>query len=236
MLTVVYGDIHGYVEPIKKLAEMVDWRIGSKTERRRVFLGDYIDRGPESKQLIDYLIETRQPQDVFLMGNHEDMFMHNFEWYNKAMDPYHRADMKMCFFQNGGIATMRSYGWTEDHVEVSFPNEHIEFFRNLKTSYEDARRYYVHAGIDYTRPLAEQRKSDQLWIRDQFLMCGFPFEKYVVHGHTPHIRSNGQPDIRNNRCNLDTGGCFSGGSFSAAVFDDTQDKPIEIVTVPGFRN
>lgn len=229
MLTVVIGDIHGYVDPIKQLFEMVGWHVGAK-EFRRVFLGDYIDRGPHSKQVIDFLIETQRPQDVFLMGNHEDMFLHNFHWYGRGLDDFQRAQHKDAFFRNGGYQTMQSYGWTPDHEEVSFPRDHITFFQNLKLSWEDERRFYCHAGIDPGRSLEDQRAADLMWIRDKFLMCKFPFEKYIVHGHTPKL--TGRPDILSNRCNMDTGGCFE-GVFSAAIFDDTQDQPIHVVTVPG---
>jgi serine/threonine protein phosphatase 1 len=95
--------------------------------------------------------------------------------------------------------------------------------RALRLSYDDGRRFFVHAGVDPRKPLAEQEAVDMLWIREPFLSDTRGYGRLVVHGHTP--MTAGAPDLRGNRLNLDTGAVF-GGPLSAAAFDDTQTAPL----------
>ena len=105
--------------------------------------------------------------------------------------------------------------------------------RALPTSHEDELRYYVHAGIRPGVPLDQQTAETKLWIRDSFLRHRGPFPKYIVHGHTPTTYLDPQqtmPDVRDNRCNVDTGAGMN-GPLSAAIFNDRQTKPIHTISV-----
>ncbi len=100
----------------------------------------------------------------------------------------------------------------------------------LPTSYEDELRIFVHAGINPGQPLAEQTDDTRMWARDEFLRFPGAFPKYVVHGHTPTLLLPRSPEVRENRCNLDTRACF-GGAPSAAFFNDSEAKPFHTISV-----
>ena len=120
----------------------------------------------------------------------------------------------------GGVATLESYG---NVSPAELPRAHVDWMRALRLSYDDGRRFFVHAGVDPRKPLAEQEAVDMLWIREPFLSDTRGYGRLVVHGHTPMM--TGAPDLRGNRLNLDTGAVF-GGPLSAAAFDDTQTAPL----------
>jgi serine/threonine protein phosphatase 1 len=223
MLTYVFGDTHGYYEEAVQLAAAVETHAAGR-EHRRIWLGDYIDRGSHSAQVVEFLIasRSRRPQDVFLMGNHEDMLLANLDDYPSPYPPQRRALMAESFLVNGGSATLASYG-VESILQL--PQAHLDFFKSLVLSWQDERRYYVHAGVRPGVPLAEQNRHDQLWIRSEFLLARQPFEKYVVHGHTPV-----GPEIEPNRCNLDSG-IYINRVLTAGVFEDSSDKPLELLQV-----
>ncbi len=108
-----------------------------------------------------------------------------------------------------------------------------EWVHALPPSHDDELRYYVHAGIRPRVPLDQQTDETKLWIRDSFLRHKGPFPKYIVHGHTPSIYLDPQqtmPDVRDNRCNVDTGAGMN-GPLSAAIFNDRQTKPIHTISV-----
>lgn len=226
MLVYAIGDIHGMLEPLTKVWEKIKADAGSK-EHRIVTVGDYVDRGPDSKGVVDFLMKNcREGHDINLMGNHEDMLLANID--ENHPDP----QMGHYFYSNGGKATLDSYGIGPFDI-MKMPENHIRWYKKLYLNWQDDRRYYVHAGIDPSYPLDRQTRSTRLWIREQFLFCDFPFAKYVVHGHTPVTYDSKsehplQPVIRHNRCNLDTGAVF-GGKLTVAVFDDNQDEPINII-------
>lgn len=169
------GDIHGYVEKLKELMEQVQPR---ETDRI-VFLGDYIDRGPDSKAVINYLHELRArfPQSIFLRGNHEQQLL------NMAF-PGEAEDVEI-FLKNGGDATLASYGGLG-----AIPAEHMTFFKSTKFWHlEDVagQTYlFVHAGVKPNRSLEQQTPQDLMLIREPFLESTKPMgETIVVHGHTP---------------------------------------------------
>jgi serine/threonine protein phosphatase 1 len=223
MLTYVFGDAHGFYEEAVHLAGEVGAHAAGR-EHRRIWLGDYIDRGPHAAQLVDYLISSKadRPQDIFLMGNHEDMLLANIDGYPSPYPPERRAVMAESFFVNGGSATLASYGVAS---VVQLPPAHLEFFKSLALSWEDERRYYVHAGVRPGVPLAKQDRYDQLWIRSEFLLARQRFPKYVVHGHTPV-----GPEVEDNRCNLDSG-IYINRVLTAGVFEDASEKPVELLQV-----
>ena len=131
------------------------------------------------------------------------------------------------FLANGGDATITSF-----RTPAAFqPTQ--EWMRALSTSHEDELRYYVHAGIRPGAPLDRQTAKTKLWIRGSFLRHRGPFPKYIVHGPTPAIYldpKETKPDVRDNRCNVDTGAGMN-GPLSAAIFNDRQTKPIHKISV-----
>jgi serine/threonine protein phosphatase 1 len=105
----------------------------------------------------------------------------------------------------------------------NLPRDHIDWLRSLPVSYDDGRRFFVHAGVDPARPLDDQDRNDQIWIRESFLSYGGDFGRLIVHGHTP--LDGGTADLRANRLNLDTGAVY-GGPLTAAAFEAAQADPI----------
>lgn len=220
MLTIAIGDIHGMADKLNALLGGVeDWlRANAKGKARKlVFLGDYIDRGPQTREVLQTVQALQRKGAICLKGNHEDLLIH-------AED----SDSDLAnFLLNGGDATLASLQTREAFDRAR------EWMLALPTSYEDDLRYFVHAGVMPGIPLETQSDEIKLWIRDRFLRHSGPFPKYVVHGHTPTISrdpSQTTPDILDNRCNVDTGAGIM-GPLSAAIFNARQAKPIHTVSV-----
>jgi serine/threonine protein phosphatase 1 len=218
-LTFAVGDIHGQNE---KLGALLDrcWKLSDGRAARFVFLGDYIDRGPDSRAVIDTLIDlqARQPNLVIcLRGNHEASLL--------AIVAGNESIFPTWCNKNGGITTLKSYG-VGDPAEI--PATHLRWLNMLPLFHDDGRRFFVHAGIDPQRTLAEQREDDLLWIREPFLSSDIDFGRLIVHGHTP--QHNFIPDQRPNRLNLDTAAAY-GGPLTAALFDDSRTAPIDLIQV-----
>jgi len=212
------GDIHGSYYKLTRLLKHCNGHCGRR-KARFVFVGDYIDRGQHSREVVELLIELQKAkpgQICCLRGNHEDMLI-------SAL----RDDDKALWLCNGGDMTLRSYGVTSADA---IPNEHLVWFDSLPLSESDDKRFFVHAGIFPGIPLGEQRKEDMLWIREPFLSDPGNHGLYIVHGHTP--RKTGKPEYLPNRLNLDTGAVF-GGPLTAAVFDDSAAGPIAFITDDG---
>jgi serine/threonine protein phosphatase 1 len=181
-----------------------------------VFIGDYSDRGPASREVLDLLLGYKRTKEtVFLKGNHET-FVHRF-----LSEPAVLDEWRLC----GGLETLVSYGLKPSlnpgvaeqrrlarELAKSMPKPHLEFLDSLKLSFSCGDFLFVHAGIRPGVPIRKQREEDLLWIREEFLSCEQRFEKFVVHGHTP-VRT---PDIRSNRINIDTG-AFASGRLTCIV-------------------
>ena len=179
--TFVVGDLHGCAAELARLLDRLD-PVPADT---LVFLGDYIDRGPDSKGVIERLIRlaSEGPQCVFLKGNHEDMFLA----YLGQSGMYGNA-----FLFNGGAATLRSYGLEDTPPEAladALPPAHIDFLSALRLTYACGEFLCVHAGVAPTRPIEAQRPEDLIWIRDTFILHPHPFPYTVLFGHTP------QPEV-----------------------------------------
>ena len=172
--TFVIGDIHGCPDEVSCL---LDTLVPTDSDTV-VFLGDYIDRGPSPKAVVDRLLRLRHegPHCVFLKGNHEDMFLAFLGYAGR----YGEA-----FLFNGGAVTLRSYGLTESRTS-GLPPDHLEFFRSLELTYAHKGFLCVHAGVVPTRPLEEQGEDDLLWVRDEFISQPHRFPWTVLFGHTPH--------------------------------------------------
>jgi serine/threonine protein phosphatase 1 len=211
MLTFAIGDVHGCADKLSKLLEQCR-RYAKGQPTKYVLLGDYIDRGPDSRGVIRTIMDMQaaDPTNVVaLCGNHEDLFLN-------ADTP----DGMGRWIANGGGATLRSYGVTS---RMGMPIAHRTWLHNLPLFHDDGLRFFVHAGIRPGVPLSLQTRQDMLWIREPFLLSSVAHPRLVVHGHSP---TRGQlPVIKPNRVNLETGAAFR-GPLSAAVFDDWQPKPI----------
>lgn len=175
--TFVIGDIHGCSEELSRLLDAL-----ALTDVDTVCcLGDYIDRGPSPRAVIDRLIRLRDegPRCIFLKGNHEDMFL---AFLGEAG---HYGD---AFLWNGGDATLASYGVAGQlgsAVRARLPEDHRAFLLGLTTHVELGRFYCVHAGVRPTRPLDQQVDEDRLWIREEFIDPPHSFPYTVAFGHTP---------------------------------------------------
>ncbi len=106
---------------------------------------------------------------------------------------------------------------------ADLPRAHLDWMRSLRLTYDDGRRFFVHAGVDPEKPLDAQDEHDLLWIREPFLDDDRDYGRLIVHGHTPLVTA--MPELRRNQLNLDTAAVF-GGPLTAAVFDDTQTEPL----------
>ena len=161
LLTYAVGDVHGALHKLERLVTRCRDHADGRPARF-VFLGDYIDRGPQSAGVIRYLIEleAQMPGDVVsLMGNHEEMLLSIIDGEVSADD----------WLPQGGSQTLESYG-IEDVRDL--PREHIDWLRALRLSYDDGRRFFVHAGVNPAVPLDAQNADDLLWIREPFLSDG----------------------------------------------------------------
>jgi serine/threonine protein phosphatase 1 len=214
-VTIAIGDIHGCSDMLARLLDRCFHHAGDRL-RRLVFLGDYIDRGPDSCAVVETLIELQRRlpgRVVCLRGNHEALLLEAL-----ASD-----DMGL-WLLNGADTTLESYG--VDHV-AALPPDHLVWFAALKTSFDDGLRFFVHAGVDPERPLNKQSEHDLVWMREPFLSREKDYGRLIVHGHTP--QRNGRPELRPWRLNLDTAAVY-GGRLTAAVFSDEQSAPIAFLT------
>jgi len=216
-LTFAVGDVHGCLDKLERVLRACAAHAGGRPARY-VFLGDYIDRGPASRDVVELLIrrQAAEPERVIcLKGNHEDLAI-------AAHDD--EADLP-AWLINGAAATMRSYRKSGGRI----CEPHLSWLRALPLCHDDGRRFFVHAGVDLTVPLDRQSPEAMLWIREPFfelseeIDCG----RFIVHGHTP--RRDGVPELRRHRVNVDTGAVI-GGPLTAAVFDDRRIEPVGFVT------
>jgi serine/threonine protein phosphatase 1 len=173
------GDIHGCADEVEALLEALRLRAADKV----VFLGDYVDRGPSPRRVIDRLIELRDSRacrTVFLRGNHEDMFLDFLGEEGRHGE---------AFLFNGGRVTLASYGvppsLPRNQVRDQLPASHLEFLRGLELIHDDAPFLFVHAGVSPIRRLEDQLDEDLLWIREEFIRNRHPFPRTIVFGHTP---------------------------------------------------
>jgi serine/threonine protein phosphatase 1 len=179
-------------------------------------LGDYIDRGPDSAGVLRFMMSLQADwpnQIVTLMGNHE-------AWALSLLDSALPEDT---WLRNGGAETLLSYG--ANNI-TGLPRAHLNWMRSLRLFFDDGRRFFVHAGVNPSKPLNAQDEQELLWIRMPFLSNGRDYGRLIVHGHTP--LENEKPELRPNRLNLDTAAAF-GGPLTAAVFNDEQTEPLSFL-------
>jgi serine/threonine protein phosphatase 1 len=213
--TYTFGDVHGCLDQLQRLVDLCERDAGPERSKF-IMLGDYIDRGPDSRGVIDFLINLQKwsPDEVIcLRGNHEDLLLAALE----------NEDAELSWLSNGADATLHSYRASRAR---DLPTQHIDWIRSLPLFHDDGQRFFVHAGVHPERPLDQQRSRDLLWIREPFLSSDKDFGKLVVHGHTP--LKNGIPDQRPNRLNLDTGAVY-GRALTSAVFAGHQVAPLMFI-------
>jgi serine/threonine protein phosphatase 1 len=189
----VIGDIHGCLAPLKRLLENLEPDL---YQDRLVFVGDYIDRGPDSRGVVDYILglRARYPAEniICLRGNHEVMFADFLAGRNRQL-----------FLFNGGMGTLSDY-WGEnwdEQTEFVLPLDHQRFYRDLLPYYATDGYIFVHGGLRPGVPLNEQVDSDLYWIRGEFIAATGDFGGKVIFGHTPFK----QPVILPNKIGVDTG-------------------------------
>ena len=225
------GDIHGRYDLLEKLLEMINLdakNVEGCDQNILIFLGDYIDRGADSKRVIEHL--TMPPPAGFemicLKGNHEDMLLKFLEGEGPVLS----------WLRNGGRETLKSYGLDVRNLAVSrvtgadvekarldlraiIPGSHIEFLACLEQIHIEGDYAFVHAGVRPGVAIAAQEERDLIWIRDEFLKSDANFGKIIVHGHS--IAS--QPSLKANRIGIDTG-AWRTDVLTCLVLEGTQRR------------
>jgi serine/threonine protein phosphatase 1 len=199
---IAIGDVHGCAEELKALI----YKLPLDTETTLLFLGDYVDRGPDSKGVIDTVLDLSELYNVIaLKGNHEWLME---EFLKKPGNSVASGN----FILNGGSATLASY--SNDGTTFSIPAAHKKFLAELRLYHETETHFFVHAGIPpnfkFTTEIDAKTAQQFLWIRDLFLKSKIKWPKVVVHGHTPVEKA----EVLSNRVNLDTG-CVFGRQLTA---------------------
>ncbi len=239
MSTYAIGDIHGCLEETRTIVETLRSEESLRPDDTLVFLGDYVDRGPDSKGVIDYLIELNQSQRcIFLMGNHEDMML----WWLGIEHGRRRIELRLqaqyagVWIPNGGDKTLDSYGIDMfdyrgrlDEIIQALPENHLEFLKELKYYYIDGSNLYVHAGVGWQGMLAETPEeavdvsSDEnlLWDR---LSYQHPNDfGTMIYGHTPSkkgVRWNRREEGAPFSVGMDVGCVFGANPLVAVRTDD----------------
>lgn len=207
------GDIHGCYDLLNQLLVQIDQDDEERgsTDTRLLFLGDYIDRGPNSRKVIDLMIrlDLGNEKVIFLMGNHEETLLATAEGHRRAATLFHKM---------GGRETLMSYGVSAqeydladpagiiDLVRKSVPVDHISWLKNLRSSHRVGSYLFVHAGIRPGIAISNQNPSDLRWIRYDFLKSIADHSAMIVHGHS----ISDAIEEKSNRIGIDTGAYVSG--------------------------
>ena len=220
----VIGDIHGRLDLLARMVEMINLDIQSRGgENLIVTLGDYIDRGPSSRGVLDCLLSNPfAGRYIALKGNHEVLLEAFLENPTVGVD----------WWRLGGRETLKSFGvkakprMMGTHFErlavqlsAALSLQQREFLGSLKTSLVVGRYFLCHAGVRPGIALELQSEDDLLWIREEFLDSQLDFGKIVVHGHTPVPA----PQVKANRINIDTG-AFATGHLTCVVLEDDKHR------------
>ena len=232
--TIVYavGDIHGCLEPLERLLETIRQDLAGRTARSHlVFLGDLVDRGPDSRGVIERLRKGPLPTEEahFIMGNHEEVMLDCYDGMIDQLIPW---------LKYGGLETLESYGMSRSDILAAtgdlvaairkvIPTSHARFLRSFKDHLRLGDYVFVHAGIRPNVPLDAQSGRDLRWIRQGFLESRAAHEGMIVHGHTivPEVQ------FLRNRIAVDTG-CYAGGALSAVAFHNDRTRVISATAAP----
>ncbi len=206
------GDIHGCLRELESLIELID-----PTENDKfIFTGDYIDRGPDSKGVVDFLIDlSKRTNCIFLRGNHEAMLLDTV---------YNNANIDLWIY-NGAHATWRSYGSLE---ELKLNTEHLKFYSETKFYHVEGNYLFVHGGVRPNIELEKQDPLDIVWIREEFILRKHNLPYIIVFGHTP------VEDVLflDDKIGIDTG-CVYGGKLCAVnlteFIENYPEKPSALI-------
>jgi serine/threonine protein phosphatase 1 len=218
------GDIHGRADLLAEINQLIHEDAYEHQAPRNVvvYLGDYVDRGPQSDAVIDLLLDRPLPAfvRVHLVGNHEDSLLRFLT----------DAQIGPAWLEYGGAATCHSYRVkppdptsprdlmrAQEELRQKLPERHLRFLRTLAVSHEEGDYFFAHAGVRPGVPLHAQSSEDLLWIRREFLDSTAEFGKIVVHGHT----ITDLPEVRRNRIGIDTGAFASGKLTCLVLVDDS---------------
>ena len=222
------GDIHGRADLLQQIQEKILSDAAKyKGKKTIVYLGDYIDRGEQSCQVVEALVSD--PLDGFtsihLMGNHEQILLSFIDYPKQSA----------AWLSFGGTAALNSYGIPLAHLptmrevvelakqlDEKLPDSHRDFLQNLAMSWQCGSYYFVHAGIDPNVALDKQGIDDQLWIRGEFLESEKDHGVIVVHGHSITF----EPELLLNRIGIDTG-AFSTGVLTCLVLEGGEQRFIQ---------
>lgn len=225
------GDIHGRLDLLDQMLELIDRDVPTARGRTiiRLFVGDYVDRGPHSSAVIArlLLLQREDPEAIFLRGNHEQMmleFSGTASCYPRwralgAEETLQSYDVTPPIFEDAGALEE-----TRQALMRAVPAAHWAFLNATRTSYSSGDYLFVHAGIRPGVFLAEQKAHDMMWIREEFLSSKLSFEKFVVHGHSP----TGKPEVRRNRIGIDTR-AFRTGRLTALCLEGKKQRFVSAV-------
>lgn len=229
------GDVHGRADLLRQLRDLVAADLnGFSDPSITIFLGDYIDRGPASRQVLEMLVARDWPTPIMaLRGNHELAFMSFVD------DPSVWVEWQ----SYGALPTLASYGVDvralmtsgpsdqaiaaiHDDLVAALPPEHLIFMKDLRDRTAAGDYFFCHAGIRPGVPLEQQSPMDLVTIREPFLSSQEPYGRIIVHGHTPQEA----PQVRPNRIGIDTG-AYATGRLTALILED--DTRAWLTTGPG---
>lgn len=213
------GDVHGCLDMLERVHDRIEADLAARpvADWRVIHVGDYVDRGPDSRGVVEYLMRrsAADPRHVCLMGNHDEMFVTVLRG---------DAGYLSLWLEHGGVETLASYGLSRDDFERravygegfddAIPPDHLDFLAGLGHWERHGDYFFAHAGIDPGRPLEAQEPRDLMWIRGPFLHDDRDHGVVVIHGHTPVERL----DLRMNRIGIDTAAVF-GGTLSCIVLE-----------------
>lgn len=241
------GDIHGCLKELNELVNLIEKDLKKRPVKqyRLIFIGDYVDRGPDTRGVVQFLmkLQKRKVPATFLRGNHEEKLVAAGRRLNSLTLPG--------FVRYGGLETLASYGLSPDEfytilgsdprtrhfrklgnrIKECVGKPHRRFFKRLKSHETHGDYFFCHAGVDPQRKLHRQRAFDLVWMREPFLSWGTPLSKVVVHGHTPRE----EPELLPHRINIDTG-CVYGGKLTALVLEGRKQRLLQVTSSYDYRN
>lgn len=222
------GDIHGRADLLSRLHGMILADSADFTGRKIIiYLGDYIDRGSYSRQVLELLLDEplRGFENIYLRGNHEQALLDFLEFPRQAAG----------WLSYGGLATLLSYEIAlqrlpladdveelADRLKQTLPASHLEFLRQTELSFQEGSYYFAHAGIRPGVSLDSQDRNDLLWIREDFIRHRAPHEHIIVHGHTITT----EPELLSNRIGIDTGAFYS-DVLSCLVLEGIEQRVLQ---------
>lgn len=220
------GDIHGRDDLLESIHDKIILdSTGYSGEKILIYLGDYIDRGLHSKEVVDLLLNKPLEgfESIYLRGNHE-----------QVLQDFLNIDSGIAteWFNFGGLATVLSYGVSvagipfgeklnqlQHDLADKIPASHLSFYSQLLYSYELGDYFFVHAGVKPKVALDRQSELDMMWIRAEFLNSKYRYEKMIIHGHSV----TNEPSVLANRIGIDTG-AYASGVLTCLVLEGEQRR------------